>query len=221
MEYLMNYLSNQKVLKAFNYAKKMHEGQLRRDGTPYIEHPIRVANYVARFEGFKNIEILIVSALLHDTIENTETTYYDIENLFDYAVANIVEELTIDEEKRKELGKEKYLETKMEKMTNWALIIKLCDRLDNTSDLTTSNEEFKNRYSMETLDVLTYVVHNRPLTTTHIEIIEEIINNIAKVQNPDNETKLHSISDILTRLQPTSPNDIPKMKILTPITSKT
>lgn len=221
MEYLMNYLSNQKVLKAFNYAKKMHEGQLRRDGTPYIEHPIRVANYVARFEGFKNIEILIVSALLHDTIENTETTYYDIENLFDYAVANIVEELTIDEEKRKELGKEKYLETKMEKMTNWALIIKLCDRLDNTSDLTTSNEEFKNRYSMETLDVLTYVVHNRPLTTTHIEIIEEIINNIAKVQNPDNETKLQSISDILTRLQPTSPNDIPKMKILTPITSKT
>lgn len=221
MEYLMNYLSNQKVLKAFNYAKKMHEGQLRRDGTPYIEHPIRVANYVARFEGFKNIEILIVSALLHDTIENTETTYYDIENLFDYAVANIVEELTIDEEKRKELGKEKYLETKMEKMTNWALIIKLCDRLDNTSDLTTSNEEFKNRYSMETLDVLTYVVNNRPLTTTHIEIIEEIINNIAKVQNPDNETKLQSISDILTRLQPTSPNDIPKMKILTPITSKT
>lgn len=221
MEYLMNYLSNQKVLKAFNYAKKMHEGQLRRDGTPYIEHPIRVANYVARFKDFKNIEILIVSALLHDTIENTETTYYDIENLFDYAVANIVEELTIDEEKRKELGKEKYLETKMEKMTNWALIIKLCDRLDNTSDLTTSNEEFKNRYSTETLDVLTYVVNNRPLTTTHIEIIEEIINNIAKVQNPDNETKLQSISDILTRLQPTSPNDIPKMKILTPITSKT
>lgn len=220
MEYLMNYLSNQKVLKAFNYAKKMHEGQLRRDGTPYIEHPLRVANYVARFEGFKNIEILIVSALLHDTIENTNTTYYDIENLFDYAVANIVEELTIDEEKRKEVGKEKYLETKMEKMTNWALIIKLCDRLDNTSDLTTSNEEFKNRYSMETLDVLTYVVNNRPLTTTHIEIIEQIINNIAQVQNPDNETKLQSISEALTQLEPTSPNDIPKMKILTPIAPK-
>ena len=220
MEYLMNYLSNQKVLKAFNYAKKMHEGQLRRDGTPYIEHPLRVANYVARFEGFKNIEILIVSALLHDTIENTNTTYYDIENLFDYAVANIVEELTIDEEKRKEVGKEKYLETKMEKMTNWALIIKLCDRLDNTSDLTTSNEEFKNRYSMETLDVLTYVVNNRPLTTTHIEIIEQIINNISQVQNPDNEIKLQSISAALTQLEPTSPNDIPKMKILTPITQK-
>ena len=220
MEYLMNYLSNQKVLKAFNYAKKMHEGQLRRDGTPYIEHPLRVANYVARFEGFKNIEILIVSALLHDTIENTNTTYYDIENLFDYAVANIVEELTIDEEKRKEVGKEKYLETKMEKMTNWALIIKLCDRLDNTSDLTTSNEEFRDRYSKETIDVLTYVVNNRPLTTTHIEIIEQIINNIAQVQNPDNETKLQSISEALTQLEPTSPNDIPKMKILTPVTKK-
>lgn len=220
MEYLMNYLSNQKVLKAFNYAKKMHEGQLRRDGTPYIEHPLRVANYVARFEGFKNIEILIVSALLHDTIENTNTTYYDIENLFDYAVANIVEELTIDEEKRKEVGKEKYLETKMEKMTNWALIIKLCDRLDNTSDLTTSNEEFRDRYSKETIDVLTYVVNNRPLTTTHIEIIEQIINNIAQVQNPDNETKLQSISEALTQLEPNSPNDIPKMKILTPVTKK-
>ena len=52
-----------------------------------------------------------INMLIHlDTIENTNTTYYDIENLFDYAVANIVEELTIDEEKRKEVGKEKYYE---------------------------------------------------------------------------------------------------------------
>lgn len=169
-DYIMN--------KALQYATEKHKGQFRRDGSEYIIHPTRVANYVAKFKISNHLQTLISSAYLHDTIEDTDTTYYDIINTFGSQIASIVLELTTDEDLKKEIGKARYLSIKMKNMSSWALVIKLCDRLDNVSDLNNAPKEFRERYTKETIEILKYIIDNRKLSLTHINIIKEILHQL-------------------------------------------
>lgn len=170
--------NNQRIKSALEYAIRMHQNQYRHDGSEYINHPIRVANYVRKFKDSNNIEDLYISALLHDVIEDTEATYYDIVRLFGPQIASIVLELTNDDDLKKEIGKTKYLEIKMKNMSSWALVIKLCDRLDNVSDLMASNEPFRNKYLSETMEIINFVLEKRELSKTHIKIIKCIIERV-------------------------------------------
>lgn len=174
---------NERVKSALAYATKMHKNQYRHDGTEYIVHPIRVANYVKKYKTSNYLEDLYIAALLHDVLEDTEATYYDIINLFGIQVASLVLELTNDEDILKELGKTKYLELKMKNMSSWALTIKLCDRLDNTCDLACSNEKFRNNYLKDTIEIINYIMDNRSLTKTQIIIIKDIINKLNLIAN--------------------------------------
>lgn len=173
--------------EALDYATMMHDGQYRKDGTDYINHPIRVANYVSEFKSSSNMDVLLASAYLHDTLEDTKATYYDIVNKFGPQIAGLVLELTTDEDIKKCLGKTKYLEIKMKNMSSWALLIKLCDRLDNVSDLMTSSESFRNRYARETIDILNYLLSNRELSDTHINIIKSILSTLDKCSVESND----------------------------------
>ena len=87
-----------KIEKAKEYATRMHKGQYRKDGKDYIVHPINVANYVRQFKESSELDMLIEAAYLHDTIEDTNATYYDIVHEFGPGVASIVLELTTDED---------------------------------------------------------------------------------------------------------------------------
>jgi GTP pyrophosphokinase len=80
------------VLKAFDFAKSAHNGVRRRSGEPYIIHPISVAQIVVQEIGlgYKSI----VSALIHDVVEDTEYTLEDIERLFGAKIASLVDGLT-------------------------------------------------------------------------------------------------------------------------------
>lgn len=167
-----------KVEEALEYATVMHQGQYRKNGTEYISHPIKVAEYVSRFKISRNLETLIIAACLHDTIEDTKATYYDIVNIFGPQVASIVLELTTDEDLKNEIGKTKYLEIKMKNMSSWALVIKLCDRLANVSDLEYADEFFRNKYIKETLEIIDYIVNHRNLSKTHITIIRKILQHL-------------------------------------------
>ena len=76
------------VSKAFKIACKAHEGQYRASNEPYIIHPLEVAKIVADL----NMDTAtIVTALLHDTIEDTSLTYNEIENSFDEKIASMVQ----------------------------------------------------------------------------------------------------------------------------------
>ena len=162
--------------KAINYATRMHKGQKRLNGTPYITHPLHVVENVLKYKKSKSMDIISISACLHDTIEDTEATYYDIVKLFGPQVAGIVQELTTDEDMKNALGKQQYLSIKMKNMSSWALVIKLCDRLDNVKDLLNcSDKKFKNKYTNETIGIIDYLITNRKLSKTHISIIEQII----------------------------------------------
>lgn len=167
--------------KALKFATKMHEGQTRFDGTPYIEHPKNVARYTKKYKASsKHLDVLVASALLHDTLEDTCLNFYDLVEFFGPQVASIVVELTTDEELKREVGKTRYLEIKLTHMSSWALTIKLCDRLDNIQDLRFCKKAFRDKYVAETLQIIHYLLLNRGFrfSRTHKAIIGDILRHI-------------------------------------------
>ena len=172
--------SEDKIKKALEFAKKAHLNQIRADGSPYINHPINVAKNVKKYIKSEELDNLIICALLHDTIEDTNTTYYDIADNFGYFVASIVLELTTDKDMKNLLGKTRYLQIKMKNMTNFALNIKLCDRLNNVMDLESATEKFKEKYTIETIEIMSYLISNRKLTQTQIDLISLINSEITR-----------------------------------------
>ena len=176
--------------KALEFAREKHKGQMRKNNTPveYITHPINVANLVKKYaNNAENIDDLVSSAYLHDTLEDTNTTYEELICNFGNLISNLVKELT--NVLKKEMGKTKYLSMKMTSMSEDALIIKLCDRLDNVSSLYDTNKAFIDKYLRETISILNYIINNRNLNTIHLNIINDInkeVNNVIKCCTVDN-----------------------------------
>jgi GTP pyrophosphokinase len=168
---------------ALKYAVKAHEGQFRSDGTPYVKHPERVAAFVKNFKKSRNLDALISAAYLHDTIEDTDTTHEDLEKMFGGLIASLVKELTSDAEKVKEMGKDEYLADKMAKMSSWALVIKLADRLDNVKDIRTAKTpEWRKKYRAETEKILSRLEKDRQLSATHKKLIKAIREKLSEVE---------------------------------------
>ena len=80
------------ISKAFNFARKAHEGVRRLSGEPYIMHPLAVAQIVCGEIGLGSTSIC--AALLHDVVEDTEYTVEDLNNVFGPKIAQIVDGLT-------------------------------------------------------------------------------------------------------------------------------
>ncbi len=161
---------------AFKFMKTKHGIQERRMGGYYFEHPRRVASLVIKFKDSYRIEDLLIIALLHDVLEDTNATYEQVEDQFGTMIADTVLELTSDKELTStEQNKREYLADKMINMSSYALVIKLCDRLDNVSDLNKMSQSFKERYVKETLYILSRIDRERKvITITHHRIIHEI-----------------------------------------------
>ncbi|MFT7374428.1 MAG: guanosine-3',5'-bis(diphosphate) 3'-pyrophosphohydrolase, partial [Oleiphilaceae bacterium] len=90
-KYLLSYLDEEKVRmvsRAYECAKKAHDGQFRRSGEPYIIHPLAVAKILA---GLHMDYETLMAALLHDVIEDTETTKEDLAAEFGEAVSELVD----------------------------------------------------------------------------------------------------------------------------------
>jgi len=124
----------ERIVKAYEFSKEKHGSQIRKfSNLPYFSHPKEVARII---EDLTKDEDLIVVALLHDTIEDTNTTYDEIDKLFGKKVADLVTELTSDDKKSiNKFGKGLYLGMKMSTMTPEALVIKLADRFHNVKYL--------------------------------------------------------------------------------------
>ena len=162
---------------AKEFASKKHQGQKRKTGEDYITHPIAVAEILFKYKKSLHIDRLMAAAYLHDVLEDTDTTYYELISVFGYDVASIVKELTNNENMKKALGKATYLSYKLKEMSSWALTIKLCDRLHNVSSLNGTSESFKRNCIEETIIIINYICQNRKLSQTHKVIIRDI--NIA------------------------------------------
>jgi len=167
--------------KAREFATEKHKEQKRRDGTPYIRHPERVAGYVEQFKKSHKINHLKAAAYLHDTLEDTNTTYEELKAEFGDLIASLVKELTSDKEQIKVLGKANYLANKMGAMSDWGLVLKLSDRRDNVDDLKTADEKFRVKYKKETEFILEKLKKERNLTETQKKIIVEIEKKLGEV----------------------------------------
>jgi len=126
------------INKACGFAAIKHRFQKRRDtGLPYFVHVQRVAEIVEPYCKLDyNYTNIVAAAYLHDTIEDTNTTYDELAAEFNHTVANLVVELTNSAEGEALNGKDKdaYILNKMLKMSDEALLIKIGDRLDNCRD---------------------------------------------------------------------------------------
>lgn len=124
-----------RILDSLVFAAQRHQPQKRKDpeNLPYIVHPIRVADHLLAIGGVRDTDI-IIAALLHDTVEDTDTTFDEIENLFGSRVSGFVREVTDDKSLTKQERKALQFEHAAEK-TAGAAQIKLADKLDNLTDM--------------------------------------------------------------------------------------
>ncbi len=167
--------NNQVVKDALEYATKWHEGQFRKSGEAYIVHPILVACITAHFGGD---EAMIVAALLHDVVEDTECDIDEIEHKFSSEVARLVEGLTkivrirddnlIPSSSNERLANSalsfrKMLLASIEDVR--ILVVKLCDRLHNMLTLDALSTEKQKRIAEETLVVYVPIAHRLGIST--------------------------------------------------------
>lgn len=177
-----NYLESPLTNRALDFATKAHKGQMRKGGGEYISHPVAVAEIVREVKKSKKIEQLVAAALTHDTVEDTTKTIEDIKKEFGKLVGNLVSELTSDPEQIKKFGKTKYLIDKMLKMSSWGLVIKLADRVHNTSDLADekTSPAFRRKYVNETNKILDELENKRELSVSQKKLVYKIKKNLSK-----------------------------------------
>ncbi len=147
--------------KAFDYANSFHEGQLRKDGTAYITHPIAVAKIMAEM-GMDMDSIM--AALLHDVIEDTPATYEDVAKEFSVPVADLVEAIT-------KLSMMHYTSKEEEQMENLrkmfmamakdirVIVIKIADRLHNMRTMEYQSPKKQKEKSLETMEIYAPLAH--------------------------------------------------------------
>jgi guanosine-3',5'-bis(diphosphate) 3'-pyrophosphohydrolase len=123
------------ILKALQFAARKHKTQRRKDvdASPYINHPIEVANLLAEVGEVTDVDAL-VAAILHDTIEDTMTTREELAQHFGPDVRHLVEELTDDKGLDKEVRKQLQIKH-APGLSARAKVIKLADKICNMRDV--------------------------------------------------------------------------------------
>ena len=149
------------IEKAYNYAKEKHFTQKRITGDDYITHPLNVAYILTDVNADYKA---ICAALLHDTIEDSDGNFQEIEKLFGYDIANLVECVTKINRINFNSDSEQMAANQRKILVGLAsdvrvLIIKLADRLHNMRTLYVFSPEKQQRKARETLEILTPVAH--------------------------------------------------------------
>ncbi|MGK2946362.1 MAG: bifunctional GTP diphosphokinase/guanosine-3',5'-bis pyrophosphate 3'-pyrophosphohydrolase [Candidatus Malihini olakiniferum] len=150
-----------RLQQAYIVARDAHEGQARSSGEPYITHPVAVACILAEMR--LDCETLM-AALLHDTIEDTPTTYRDIEQQFSKSVAELVDGVSkLDKLKfrdKKEAQAENFRKMIMAMVQDIRVIlIKLTDRTHNMRTLRSLRLDKRRRIARETLEIYSPLAH--------------------------------------------------------------
>ena len=141
--------------RAYVFAMKKHGAQLRTSGDPYYSHPVEVAGILTKF---KLDSVSIIAGLLHDTVEDTDTTVEEVRELFGDQVAQIVDGLTKLAKIEQKSANNKQAENFRKLLLAMSedirvLLIKLADRLHNMRTLHFCAPEKRARIACETLDI--------------------------------------------------------------------
>lgn len=215
-----NYISSEEDRKqiraAYDFIVEKHQGQLRKSGEPYYHHLVEVAYIVASLQGGP---ATIISAFLHDVVEDTNVTIAEIEKRWGSEVAKIVDALTkIQRLKLSKISSEEFeAEDHRKILIGMAkdirvIIIKLCDRLHNLRTLEALSSERQIAISQETIDVFVPIAHRLGLDVVKSEMedlclkylepekyyeIKKLLSNKAKTMGKSLDAIRKRIADIL------------------------
>ena len=144
-----------RLRRAYDYAVAMHEGQARRSGEPYVSHPIEVARLLAEQ---RLDDATIVTALLHDVVEDTRASQAELEALFGREIAGLVDgvtkltkiELSSSETKQAENFRKLFMAMSKDLRV---ILVKLSDRLHNMRTIRHVRPDKQLQKSRETMDI--------------------------------------------------------------------
>ena len=143
------------VQRAYMYSAKVHAGQIRKSGEPYLVHPLEVSHLLTQL---RLDEASVATGLLHDTVEDTLATLEDIEEMFGSEVSALVDGVTKLSQIRFDTDEHKQAENFRKMLVAMAkdirvVLVKLADRLHNMRTLTHLRPEKQRRIAQETMDI--------------------------------------------------------------------
>ena len=180
------------IERAYQTAAQAHEGVCRRSGEPYITHPLSVAALLIDL-GLDSESI--AAALLHDVVEDTETTYVEIKAEFGEEVANLVDGVT-------KLGKITFSTMEEQQAENLrkmllamsqdirVMLIKLCDRLHNMRTMEAMPEQKRRDKALETMEVYAPIAHRLGMNNVQEELEDRSLQYLDPVGYRDIVTML-------------------------------
>ncbi len=198
------------IRAAFDYAQSHHGAQMRRDGTPYITHPLNVAQIVAELRLDSES---IMASLLHDCIEDTDSTYEDIAKRFGVTVADIVDGVTklthinyttMEEEQMENLRKMLFAMSRDIRV----VLIKIADRLHNMRTMEYQTPEKQRKKAFETMEIYAPIAHRLGMQKVKWELedlslryldpvgYEEVTSALAK-KNREYQAFMDRIQDVI------------------------
>jgi guanosine-3',5'-bis(diphosphate) 3'-pyrophosphohydrolase len=160
------------IKKAYVYCAKVHAGQVRKTGEPYLIHPLAVANILAQL---KLDDSSICAGLLHDTVEDTLATLEEVQELFGKDIADIVDGVTKLGQVKFNTAEEKLAENFRKMLVAMSrdirvLLVKLADRLHNMRTLEHMKPEKQESIARETMDIYAPLANRLGLSWVKIEL---------------------------------------------------
>lgn len=157
------------ISEYIEFIRKKHQGQKRKQGTPYYLHPVEVSNKLKE-KGFN--ETYQIVGLFHDLLEDTNTTYDELVNISNKEIADAVVLLT----KEKGYIMDEYINNISK--NNIAKMVKLADRIHNLEEIKYTNIEFKKRYLEEVDKYFIKLSKNTVFESDMIKLRNELENSI-------------------------------------------
>ena len=200
--------------RAYVFSAKVHEGQERLSGEPYLIHPLEVAGILVEM---RMDDVSVAAGLLHDTLEDTLTTRDELERLFGEQVAFLVDGVTkiaqIEFTSQRERQAENFRKMLIAMSKDIRiLLIKLADRLHNMRTLNYLVEDTQSRIAQETVEIYVPLANrlgihwvqqelqNLAFTVLHPQIAEELENQLAGGRGEREKYIEEVISSLATRL---------------------
>lgn len=200
------------IKKAYVFSAKVHQGQTRRSGEPYLIHPLEVAGILAEMR----LDVpSITTALLHDTVEDTVTTLEEIEQLFGEEVRNLVDGVTKLSKIKFTTSEEKQAENFRKMIMAMAkdirvILIKLADRLHNMRTLEYLQEPKRVEIARETMDIYAPIANRLGMQKIKTEMedlsfkylnpeIYKIIDEKVRERRSKREKYIEEVSDFVKK----------------------
>lgn len=168
------------VLKAVKFSAEKHKTQRRKgaEGTPYINHPIDVAETLWRIGKVRDVSV-IAAAVLHDTVEDTNANPYEIERLFGPEIGSLVDEVSDDKSLPKPERKRLQI-VHAPQLSKRAQQVKLADKIFNVAEMAFAPPDWSLQRRAEYLDWADKVVSGLRGCNPHLESLFDLVMRVAK-----------------------------------------